>query len=508
MDELLQRAAENMGMPPALAERSARARADKEGTTVEAVLAEWAGEPVPDQAPAGTPAEPATQADALDSPNEGADSPPAAAGAPEPQSASTAPPPAPTEVTTDYLVALAADAKRMPEKLVRSSGEARARNEGSDLDVVLAKWAGVDLEDLRARAEAGEPLPVAEPESPAASRSAAAPADDQPEAEPAPTPAAEQAPAQAAPAAAAAAMSVDELLDKAAEAKGMPAPIAKRSAEARAKKDGTTLEAVLAEWAGIDPSAVGPAAEPADAQPAPTAPAAAPAPEPDQAGSADIEVIEPTAADGEQDLDTDDVEPVGARSGGYPAWLAAAFVIIPLLAVTYILVSPNGPDCGTGGQLNVDPVTGLAVNCDGSEYGGASVDFFAQGAGIYAQCAACHGTNGEGGGNFPAFTGGAVLATFPEGQCSDHVEWVALGTANFPEDTYGATAKPVGGSGAVMPGYEGVLTPEQIASVVLYERVQFGGEPLEVAEVDCGLVVPEGEDGATTDGEMTEASSP
>jgi mono/diheme cytochrome c family protein len=505
MDELLQRAAENMGMPPALAERSARARADKEGTTVETVLAEWAGEPVPDQAPAGTPAEPATQADALDSPNEGADSPPAAAGAPEPQSASTAPPAAPTEVTTDYLVALAADAKRMPEKLVRSSGEARARNEGSDLDVVLAKWAGVDLEDLRARAEAGEPLPVAEPESASAPQASPPPANDQP----APTPAAEQAPAQAAPAAAAAAaMSVDELLDKAAEAKGMPAPIAKRSAEARAKKDGTTLEAVLAEWAGIDPSAVGTAApEPSATQPAPTAAAAAA--EPDRPAGADIEVIEPAAAGDEQDLDTDvdDIEPVAARSGGYPAWLAAAFVIIPLLAVTYILVSPNGPDCGTGGQLNVDPVTGLAVNCDGSEYGGASVDFFAQGAGIYAQCAACHGANGEGGGNFPAFTGGAVLATFPEGQCSDHVEWVALGTANYPEDTYGATAKPVGGSGAVMPGYEGVLTPEQIASVVLYERVQFGGEPLEVAELDCGLVVPEGEV-ATTDGQMTEASSP
>ena len=76
MDELLQKAAEAMGMPPSLAERSARARAEKEGTTVEAVLAEWAGEaaaaaettasePTPQpaaEAPAPTPADPAPAA--------------------------------------------------------------------------------------------------------------------------------------------------------------------------------------------------------------------------------------------------------------------------------------------------------------------------------------------------------------------------------------------------------------------------------------------------------------
>jgi hypothetical protein len=80
-----------------------------------------------------------------------------------------------------------------------------------------------------------------------------------------------------------------------------------------------------------------------------------------------------------------------------------------------------------------------------------------------------------------------VLASFPEGQCTSHVEWVALGTAAWPEPTYGALAKPVGGFG-VMPGFEGTLTEEEIASVVLYERVAFGSEPLPDAEADCGLV--------------------
>ncbi len=489
MDELLQKAAEAMGMPPSLAERSARARAEKEGTTVEAVLAEWAGEaPAAAETTASEPTpEPAAEAPAPTA----ADPAPAAAAAP-------------TEVTTEYLVALAADAKRMPAKLVRSSGEARARNAGVELDDVLATWAGVDLADLRAKAEAGEPLPAVDVATEPASSPDPTPT---PVAEAAPDPTAEPVAAAPAVAAAAVAMSTDELLEKAAEARGMPASLVKRSADARAKKEGMTLDAVLAEWAGIDPATL--AAAPAAVAAAPAA-AAEPAAEAPAVTSSDddIEVIEPDepVADVPDEIEAD-LEPVAARSGGYPTWLAAAFVIIPLLAVTYILVSPNGPDCGTAGQLDIDPVTGLAVNCDGSEYGASTADFFAQGAAIYSQCTACHGANGEGAGNFPAFSGGAILATFPVGQCLDHVEWVALGTANFPEPTYGATNKPVGGSGALMPGYEGTLTPEEIAAVSLYERVAFGGQPLEEAELDCGLVVADGEapaDGGSDD--MTEAS--
>jgi mono/diheme cytochrome c family protein len=288
---------------------------------------------------------------------------------------------------------------------------------------------------------------------------------------------------------------MDELLDKVAEAKGMPAALAKRSAEARAKKTGEPLEAVLAEWAGVDVASIA-GSEAASAPPAAAPAAAAPAAEPEAV--AEVEVIE---ARGQEPDASDATESVVSGSGGYPTWLAAAFVLIPLLAVVYILVSPNGPDCGVAGQLRVDEASGLAVNCDGSEFGSSSVDYLAMGSGIYTQCAACHGSDG-GGGVGPAFTGGAVLATFPSGSCSDHVTWVALGSANFPEATYGATDKPVGGTG-VMPGYEGSLTPEEIAAVSLFERVQFGGQSLEEAEVDCGLVVPEGEDG--TD-ETTEAA--
>jgi mono/diheme cytochrome c family protein len=38
-----------------------------------------------------------------------------------------------------------------------------------------------------------------------------------------------------------------------------------------------------------------------------------------------------------------------------------------------------------------------------------------------------------------------------------------------------------------MPAFGSTLTEEQLRAVVLYERVQFGGEDLDVALADCGL---------------------
>jgi mono/diheme cytochrome c family protein len=170
----------------------------------------------------------------------------------------------------------------------------------------------------------------------------------------------------------------------------------------------------------------------------------------------------------------------------------ALFVVVPLFAVAYALFLPNGPACGDAGRLAVDPVTGVAVNCDGSEYGVEVVDFFAIGLDEYTSCAACHG-DGGGGGVGPAFVDGALLATFPSGQCEAHVEWVRLGTAGWPEPTYGATAQPVGGVG-IMPAFGAQLTEDELRAVVLYERVAFGGESLDAALADCGLAEPAAED--------------
>lgn len=287
-----------------------------------------------------------------------------------------------------------------------------------------------------------------------------------------------------------------ELLAAAAEAMGVPEGLVERAAEARAKAAGATTEDVLRAWAGggeIEASGP-PAAEQPDEE---AAPATAPAP----AEAAEPEALEVEVVGGEEEAPEPEEAPPAAApveepelepeeeamaAGALPRWLVALFVMVPAFAVAYALFLPNGPNCGDAGRLAVDPVTGVAVNCDSTEYGTEVIDFFAIGAEQYqlAGCAACHGPNGGGGGNFPPLADGELLVTFPEGECSQHLEWVRLGTTQWPDPTYGVNDKPVGGSGAIMPGF-GQLTPEQLAGVVIFERVEFGGQDLQAALDEC-----------------------
>jgi hypothetical protein len=283
-----------------------------------------------------------------------------------------------------------------------------------------------------------------------------------------------------------------DLVQKIADERGYPADLVMRSAQARAQARGVPTETVVAEWAGVEGGAA-PAASPTAAAPEAGAPvaAAAEAPAEEPAGPK-VEVLAPEPPDVEAEAEEPPApaepeeeapEPAGLLVG-FPGWLAAAFVAIPVIAVLYALALPNGPACGSAGQLAIDPESGVATNCDGSEYGVELANFFATGQAIYdANCAACHGAGG-GGGAGPALAGGAVAATF--GACDSHIQWVALATPGWPEASYGDTAKPVGGGG-FMPGFENVLSESDLASVSLYERVQFGGLPLAEAETDCGL---------------------
>ncbi|HSG78962.1 MAG TPA: hypothetical protein VLD62_05220 [Acidimicrobiia bacterium] len=290
---------------------------------------------------------------------------------------------------------------------------------------------------------------------------------------------------------------MQELLAAAAAALNAPAEMVERSARARAQVEGASVEDVLRAWAGggeIVATGGGEApaaAAPAAGAPAETAPAEPAGPQVEIVGDAGEVEERPAAVLEEPEEEREEL----VVAGGIPNWLVALFVIIPAFAIMYALFLPNGPNCGDAGKLAVDPVTGEAVNCDGSEYGLDVIDFFAVGEATYSSCLACHGAGGGGAGNFPAFTGGALLATFPSGQCEAHVDWVRLGSAGWPEPTYGATNKPVGGSGALMPGF-GNLTETDLRSVVLYERVAFGGEDLATAEADCGLTGGDGETAA------------
>jgi mono/diheme cytochrome c family protein len=104
----------------------------------------------------------------------------------------------------------------------------------------------------------------------------------------------------------------------------------------------------------------------------------------------------------------------------------------------------------------------------------------AEGRELYSPCGACHGADG-GGGSGPAFADGAVIETF--GAWEDQVEWVTVGSDDWPDATYGDTEKAVRGSGQSMPpfGVEhgGSYTEEQILLVVRYEREVIAGHGCE-----------------------------
>lgn len=96
---------------------------------------------------------------------------------------------------------------------------------------------------------------------------------------------------------------------------------------------------------------------------------------------------------------------------------------------------------------------------------------------IYAaNCASCHGPTG-GGGVGPAFTGKTLDKVFPN--YTEQMAWINIGSAAWPNDTFGAQGGKPTRSGATMPGFgpEGTksLTCDQIALVTRYEREVLGG---------------------------------
>lgn len=105
------------------------------------------------------------------------------------------------------------------------------------------------------------------------------------------------------------------------------------------------------------------------------------------------------------------------------------------------------------------------------------------GRGIYGDvCSTCHGNRGQGG-TGPALT--EVDLDFPA--CSDHIEWVHLGSDKWRRangDTYGARDKPIQGG---MPSMEDRFDDDEIAAVVLFERVEYAGLPPEAAAADCAV---------------------
>ena len=117
---------------------------------------------------------------------------------------------------------------------------------------------------------------------------------------------------------------------------------------------------------------------------------------------------------------------------------------------------------------------------------------------IFGTCASCHGADG-GGGVGPALNGLGEVFSDPATQ----MHWVSLGSTGWQAevgDTYGDTNKPVNGG---MPAFAESLTPEELASVIVYERTTFSGlDPVEEGLVDADgnlLVVYDPETGELVD---------
>jgi Cytochrome C oxidase, cbb3-type, subunit III len=326
---------------------------------------------------------------------------------------------------------------------------------------------------------------------------------------------------------------VSELLTSAAAALGIPEPLVKRAAEARATETGMSVDEVLGTWAGG-----GAIAAPAPAQAAPTEadpveaepevaiePAASPAPAGTVVPAAALAPAamraptptEVTLREAARLPEVITVPTAGIRertNSSIPRWLTTVLLAAPLIALFALGGSATG-QCGEATELTTDVVTGDIVNCDGSEFtgkptGGGSTDFVALGESIYnglavsgVNCSTCHGAGGQGGGAFPALSG--VLTTF--GACADQLEWVGLGSAGFRaagRETYGDTGKNIAGG---MPGFSSSLSAEQLAAVVAFERVRFGAGDQAAVGVDCGLIeTPEEEPGEN--GESGEGTAP
>jgi mono/diheme cytochrome c family protein len=240
----------------------------------------------------------------------------------------------------------------------------------------------------------------------------------------------------------------------------IPEHLLKRSKQRRAAIGGEDT-AAAGDTADAGDAAAGQEAAPAEpaATPATTAAAAPPA-----------ETTPPPAPE---------PEPVRPEVAAYqnrrriPYWAMPVLAFLPLWAYMY-QATLEPPPAGETGPMAV-------------------------GGEAYNPCSACHGSGG-GGGSGPALD--AVGEVFPDFR--DHLMWVRVGSQGWPGDTYGANDQPKGGG--MPPHNAGILSAEDLAAVVLYERVQFGGITEE--EEEDLVAVAEGEMTLTEVGvgELSEAA--
>jgi mono/diheme cytochrome c family protein len=144
---------------------------------------------------------------------------------------------------------------------------------------------------------------------------------------------------------------------------------------------------------------------------------------------------------------TEPVPEVPVQSGprsGIPWWMMPVLLILPFWAIIYMgaFAAPKA----AGG-----PRTGAQIY-------------------VSAGCGSCHGPTG-GGGVGPQLAAGQSAATFPN--IDDQIKWVTEGSSASRGKSYGDPNRAGGprppASGG-MPAFGGQLSPEEIKTVVEYER--------------------------------------
>lgn len=170
----------------------------------------------------------------------------------------------------------------------------------------------------------------------------------------------------------------------------------------------------------------------------------------------------PAKAKSTAPLPTLDAEPAKARADipvvaaaknrkRVPYWAASVLALLPLWGFVYYNSVRPAP------QPLTDPMV-------------IGAEVFAVSGG----CAGCHGGDGAGTAGGAQLNEGHTIETFADPL--DMVHWVAYGWAEGrnADDTYGDVKRPrVAGT---MPGFRDSLTPEELASVVIYVRSAFGGD--------------------------------
>ncbi len=83
-------------------------------------------------------------------------------------------------------------------------------------------------------------------------------------------------------------------------------------------------------------------------------------------------------------------------------------------------------------------------------------------------CASCHGSDGAGGVG-PPIGNGASVTVFPN--AADELQFLTLGSAKWPSQTYGANNAPIKGG---QPGYGSILNEDELKALIRYEREVLG----------------------------------